>query len=523
MVDEIKSKKVLAEFKKTQKEQQISNQCFRAAIEHSPITIFSQDKELCYTRIYNPISIFNADSLMGKTDFEIYSPEEAALLTQIKRRVLDSDEGAREEIYLTINGKIYYFELTIEPLRDKAGNIIGIASAVEDITERKKAERELKEARDIAKREGRRIETVLNTIPAGVVIIEKPDGRITYVNRRAVELYGKRPARNLPMYLHSLNLKLFKPNGELFLQEELPTSQALLEGENVRGVEVMIEQPDKTRITVLANASPLRNEGGEIVGAIGVFQNITRRKRAEEEIKRLSEDLKSRSNELENVNKELETFCYAVSHDLKSPLITIGGFSQRLLERYINKLDDKGKQYLRHIYESSQRLMLLIEDLLRLSKLSQGVIKVKMVDLSTLVRSIIGKLRETCPERQVEFIVEEGLIAKGDERLLRIVLENLFSNAWKFTNKSLKAKIEFGLTRKEGSPINFVRDNGCGFDMASVEKLFQPFQRLHTTEEFPGTGIGLSTVKRIIHRHGGRIWAESVPGKGTTFFFSLSS
>ena len=356
-----------------------------------------------------------------------------------------------------------------------------------------------------------------------MIIIEKPDGRITYVNRRAVELYGKRPARNLPIYLHSLNLKLLKPNGELFLQEELPTSKALLEGGVVRGVEVMIEQPDKTRITVLTNASPLRNEGGEIVGAIGVFQNITRRKRAEEEIKRLSDDLKRRNSELEYVNKELETFCYAVSHDLKSPLITIGGFSRRLLEHLNNKSDDRSKQYLHQIHEASQRLMLIIENLLRLSKVSQGVIKVKKVDLSTLVKSIIGRLRETCPERPVEFIVEEGLIARGDEPLLRIALENLLNNAWKFTNKSLKAKIEFGLTPKEGSFTYFVRDNGCGFDMASQEKLFIPFQRLHSIEEFPGTGVGLSTVKRIIHRHGGSIWAESAPGKGATFFFNLSS
>ncbi|OGQ14021.1 MAG: hypothetical protein A2026_14785 [Deltaproteobacteria bacterium RBG_19FT_COMBO_46_12] len=379
------------------------------------------------------------------------------------------------------------------------------------------------EERNIAERDWRRVETILNTIPAGVIIIEKPDGRITYVNRRAIELYGKRPARNLPMSQHSLHLKLFKANGELFHQEELPTSRALLEGKNVRGVEVIIEQPDQTRITVLGNASPLRNEEGEIVGAIGVFQNITERKRAEEEIKRLSRDLKNRSGELERVNKELETFCYAVSHDLKSPLMTIGGFSRRLLERSNNTLDDKGKQYLCYIYEASQRLINLIEDLLRLSKVSQGVIKVKKVDLSSLVKSIIGKLRETHAERQVEFIVKEDLTAKGDERLLGIALENLFRNAWKFTSKSQKAKIEFGLIQGESGPAYFVRDNGCGFDMASVDKLFKPFQRLHSVEEFPGTGVGLSTVKRIIHRHGGHIWAESVPDKGATFFFSLPS
>jgi light-regulated signal transduction histidine kinase (bacteriophytochrome) len=167
---------------------------------------------------------------------------------------------------------------------------------------------------------------------------------------------------------------------------------------------------------------------------------------------------------------------------------------------------------------------LLIEDLLNLSKVTTGKIKFKSIDLSDLVKSIATQLKETQPERKVSFFIEEGLTAKGDSRLLKAVLENLLANAWKFTAKSKKAKIEFGLLKPIGEePIYFVRDNGCGFDMSMAGDLFKPFQRLHTDEEFPGTGVGLASVRRIITRHGGRIWAESAVGKGATFFFTLSA
>jgi PAS domain S-box-containing protein len=238
----------------------------------------------------------------------------------------------------------------------------------------------------------------------------------------------------------------------------------------------------------------------------------------------LLKELRHRAAELENANKELESFTYSASHDLKAPLIVASGFCRRLSEQYGEKLDNRGARYLQRIQEASQHMNLLIEDLLNLSKVTTSEIKFKSINLSDVVKSIAAQLKEAQAERQVSFLIEEGLTAKGDPRLIKIALENLLSNAWKYTMKSEHPKIEFGRSKRIGDESTyFLRDNGSGFDMTKASKLFQPFQRLHKDEEFSGTGIGLATVHRIITRHGGRIWAESEVDKGTTFFFTLPS
>jgi len=513
----------LVELKRTREKLQESEERFRTAIRNSPITVFQQDRDLRYTWVYNPIPSLNPEDFIGKTDFELVSREEASWLTRIKRQVLKSGEGVRRETRTTMTGKVLYFDLTIEPLRDSDGNITGVTCVSVDITDRKKMEDYLMKAQDIAIKERWRLETILDTIPSGVIIIEKPDGRISYVNRHGLELYGRKPREGVTLSDLSVELRLFKPDGELFPSNELPTSRALLKGEVVRNVEVAVEHPDGQRIVVLANASPL-HEAGEIVGSVGSFINITEHKQTEEQIKKLNENLRRRTAELEMANRELDAFTHAVSHDLRSPLITASGFCKRLSERYREKLDDRGTRYLERIQEACEHMNLLIEDLLNLSRATTNPMKFKSINLSDLVKSIATQLKEKQPEREVRSLFEDGLTAKGDSRLLKIALENLIGNAWKFTSKSKQAKVEFGLMKTiGGEPTYFVRDNGCGFDMARADKLFEPFQRLHTDEEFSGTGVGLTTVRRIITRHGGRIWAESEVNKGTTFFFSLPS
>jgi len=225
--------------------------------------------------------------------------------------------------------------------------------------------------------------------------------------------------------------------------------------------------------------------------------------------------------ELELANKELESFTYSVSHDLRAPLRSIDGFSQALLEDYEDKLDAQGKDYLQRVRAASQRMGELIDDLLNLSRVSRTELHVESVDLSEIGKAIVAELKETHPERQVEFVVQEGVTVHGDKNLLRVVMRNLLDNAWKYTGKHEHARIEFGLFWQKGEAIYFVRDDGAGFDMAYGNKLFNPFQRLHNMDEFPGTGIGLSTVQRIIHRHGGNIWAEGALEKGATFYFTL--
>jgi signal transduction histidine kinase len=235
----------------------------------------------------------------------------------------------------------------------------------------------------------------------------------------------------------------------------------------------------------------------------------------------LEQRVAERTAELTAVNKELEAFAYSVSHDLRAPLRSIDGFSRALLEDYPDKLDATGRDYLRRVRAASQRMGDLIDDLLKLSRVTRGEIHYEKVNLSELAQEIIEDLRRQAPDRSVTFSVEPHLMDEGDRRLLEAAMRNLLSNAWKFTRKKACARIEFGYTIAEGERAYFVRDNGAGFDMAYADKLFSAFQRLHRHTEFPGTGIGLATVQRIIHRHGGRVWAEGEVGAGATFYFTL--
>ncbi len=258
-------------------------------------------------------------------------------------------------------------------------------------------------------------------------------------------------------------------------------------------------------------------------------------RQAKEEIRRMNATLEQRvierTRQLEVSNKELEAFSYSVSHDLRSPLRSIDGFSLALLEDYAGELDAQAQDYLRRVRNASQRMGQLIDGLLKLSRLTRVEMRRETVDLSGLAQSIASELQNTQPERLVECVIAPGLTATGDAHLFRVVLENLLGNAWKFTSKRAHARIEFGVTEVENqehlpNPLQkkivfFVRDNGAGFDMAYADKLFGAFQRLHGTTEFPGTGIGLVTVQRIIHRHGGRVWAEGAVEQGATFYFTL--
>ncbi len=253
-------------------------------------------------------------------------------------------------------------------------------------------------------------------------------------------------------------------------------------------------------------------------------REISEHKRADEELKRVNEDLSFRTAQLEEANKELLAFSYTVSHDLRGPLTSINGFSQALLEFYGDKLDDAGKDMLQRIYKGTKRMSQLIEDLLDLSLASHGEMICETIDLSMLAKRVATELQRTQPGRKVEFVIADGVFAEGDLRLMAIVIKNLLVNAWKYSARQPVAHIEFGaLQIKNGKPAYFVKDDGIGFDMSDAEKIFEPFQRLHDLTEFSGTGIGLATVKRIIQRHGGRVWAEGKVGKGATFYFTLTS
>ena len=259
---------------------------------------------------------------------------------------------------------------------------------------------------------------------------------------------------------------------------------------------------------------PVPDPGGSVAYIMAEGREITQRKKAEAA-------LAERTRQLETANKELEAFSYSVSHDLRAPLRGIDGFTKALIEDYGAQLDDDGRSYLQRVRSSTVRMSQLIDDLLKLSRVSRGQLRWEQVDLSVLAVEIAQTLQQAAPERPVRFLAQPALTAGGDARLLRVVLENLLSNAWKFARHTPEPRIDFGCETINGSAAYFVRDNGAGFDMAYAQKLFGAFQRLHSTDEYEGTGIGLATVQRIIHRHGGRVWARGETNRGATFYFSL--
>ncbi len=275
----------------------------------------------------------------------------------------------------------------------------------------------------------------------------------------------------------------------------------------------------KARIRALLRRKFFQDENGRIREQLMRTQLEATEARAAAELAATRADL---VDELERKNRELEAFSYSVSHDLRAPLRTIDGFSAALLEDYGDKLDAKGQEHLGRVRAAARRMGMLIDDLLELSKVGRAELRRQRVDLSELAGTVAAELTRANPERLVRTRIPGGVVAEGDRRLLQILLENLLGNAWKFSTGVSEAVVEFGVTQQaDGHSAYFVKDNGAGFDMAYADRLFTPFQRLHLQSQFPGTGIGLATVHRIVDRHGGRVWAESTVNRGATFLWTL--
>jgi PAS domain S-box-containing protein len=344
----------------------------------------------------------------------------------------------------------------------------------------------------------------------GVIVVD-PRGRVVDLNPAARRILG------VPTAAEAV--------GEDFARLS-PALHGLIEGYSaVEGSLVghkEVELGEGRRSYDLALSS-LRDRGGRRTGRLLVLRDVTQRRRAEEESIR-------RGAELARSNAELEHFAYLIAHDLRAPLRGINGFSQILLDDHAGTLDDEARDYLLRIRAGTLRMGRLIDELLELSRLTRAPLRRETVDLGALARDVASELKRSEPGRAAEFVIAEGLVANGDPRLLRVALWNLLGNAWKFTRREPRARIELGVDRgadrdadrhTEG-PIFFVRDNGVGFEMAYSDKLFGTFQRLHSAEEFEGTGIGLATVQRVVERHGGEVWAEGEVGRGATFYFTLS-
>lgn len=359
---------------------------------------------------------------------------------------------------------------------------------------------------------------LFEAIRDAVIVAEASTGAIVLWNPAATQIFGYSPSEALKLHVDTLVPERLKAQYRSGLarycamgHEPYIDSHALLE------VPALRKTDEEIRVEMtLSPISPIPDAADKGRYVLAIVRDVTERKLAERELTR-------RAEELARINAELEQFSYSVSHDLRTPLRGIDGFSQILLEDYAPKLDEEGKAYLRRVRAASQRMGELMDDLLNLTRLNRGSVRRETVDLSALAKAFVEELRQSQPERRVEFVIEEGLRAEGDRRLLRVALNNLLDNAWKFTEKHPRAKIEFGAKQHhDGEPVYFVRDDGAGFEMAYSEKLFRPFQRLHSTSDFEGRGIGLAAVQRIIHRHGGRVWAESAVEQGATFYLTLA-
>jgi PAS domain S-box-containing protein len=411
----------------------------------------------------------------------------------------------------------HYYDIHDFPFTDADGSNLIMEMGV-DITEQKKAQqalvkihdelelrvqertRELAETRDY-------LDNLFNYANAPI-IVWNPGFEITRFNHAFERLTG-----------HSANEVLGQKLDILFPEQSRKTSMDRIRqtvvGERWETVEIPILRRDGAVRLVLWNSATLcAPDGKTAVATIAQGQDITDRKAAEEELRR-------RTSELEVSNKELEAFSYSVSHDLRAPLRIMEGFSDALLDDYADKLDDQGRQYLRHIQDSSDLMAHLIDDLLKLSRVTRSDMNREWVDLSEMARKIASDLSHSEPQHSIRVEIAADLAVFGDRNLLRLVVENLLSNAWKFSSKVAEPRIEMGVVLHKGRQAYFIRDNGVGFDMQYYGNLFKPFQRLHKASDFAGTGIGLATVQRIIHRHGGVVWAESKVGEGATFYFTL--
>jgi PAS domain S-box-containing protein len=366
--------------------------------------------------------------------------------------------------------------------------------AVRDVTERRKTE----EMRA-------RLAAIVDS-SHDAIIGKTLDGIIMSWNRGAERLFGYDASEAIGRFI----TLLIPPDR---MHEESDFLEHLREG-RVRELETVRVRKDGVAIDVSVTSSPIRDDRGKVIGASKVARDISDRKRNEAALLRAKE-------RAELANHELEAFSYSVAHDLRAPLRGMNGFAQLLVTEYASKLDAEGRDWLDEILRNSMKMGELIDALLSLSRLTRAEIRKQPVDLSEVARDVAAELSRSEPQRIVDVVVADDLHALADPTLVRSLVQNLLANAWKFTSGVRPARIEVGVTESAGTPAYFVRDNGAGFEMAFAAKLFTPFQRLHTLAEFPGTGIGLANVQRIVHRHGGRVWAEGHVGAGASFFFTL--
>ena len=470
---------------------------------------------------YHAIVGYTQAELQEMDTRELTHPEDRFRYDGLRARMIagEFDTFSDEKRYLKKGGAAVWVRTTVSLVRSADRLPTHIIAVTEDITARRATEEKLRQSEVLLDIAGR-------TAQLGGWMLDLSDGPMRWSDE--VCKIHEMPAGSKPL-LHDV-LQYCSP-------EWRKKFTAAFDGCSRNGIpfdeELEIITASGRRVWVRAIAEALRDDSGKITRLQGSYQDITERKQAQDSIVRLNAELENRvrrrtarleavNKELEAVNRELETFSYSVSHDLRSPLNTIDGFSQLLERSAGDMVGEKGRHYLNRIRAGTRQMGDLIEGLLSLAKLSRDPLHFGMVDLAAIARQVAQECMEREPEREVNVCIQDDLRAHGDRRLLSVVIQNLVGNAWKFTSKRVVAQIDIGREiAVNGETVYFVKDNGAGFDMAYADKLFGTFQRLHSPGDFSGSGIGLATVQRIITRHGGRVWAHGFEGQGANFYFTL--
>lgn len=487
----------ITELKRTEKALKETEAHFRLALKNAPVSVAIQDRDLRYIWAYNQKTA-SPKELIGKRDEDIFTPEEARHIVALKKRVLDEDIELREQMWFNRPGGRIFLDVYWEPVHDEKGNIMGVGQTTVNMTPVKTAE-------DALKRSEEQLREMADAMPQ-LVWTATPEGRIDYYNKRCDEFPDLVRQDTGYWDWHAV----IHPED---LEATLDMWQKAIKCGAENQIEHRLRQKDGSFRWKLSRGVAVKNDEGKIIKWIGTTTDIHDLKQAEQESK-------SHSLQLENTNKELESFSYSVSHDLRAPLRAIDGFS-RMLMKSEQSYDQETNRRIQVIRENALKMDRLITDLLYLSRSGRVTLTKNRIDMHRLVTEIWKEQILINPGRNMELMKIELPSAVGDEALVRQVLSNLLANAVKFTRHREKALIEVGGVAKDKENIYYIKDNGIGFDMKYYDKLFGVFQRLHSESEYEGTGVGLAIVQRIIHKHGGRVWAEGDIGKGATFYFSF--
>jgi PAS domain S-box-containing protein len=460
---------------------------------------------------------YTGEEIIGKNMQILVPPENKDDTETVMRKVAEGgDITEYETVRIKKDGSRIHVLLNISPIKDGEGRIIGASVSGNDITERKRNEKERE--RSLAE-----LEAILESINEGIIICDL-QGNILRMNRVALSLYDFCRDEDCRKNLYQLRqaVDLYDLSGKPLPLEDWPLSR-VDRGERFADYLVRLRSKESDRTWIFSySGTPVLDKSGEHILSVVTLRDVTERQRAAQEIDRLNKDLALRAAELETTNKELSAFNYTVAHDLRQPLNLISSYCQVVQRACGGALDEECSAYLERTCSTIARMEGLIAALLDFSRVGRTDLRRGAVDLTAMAHEIADELRLTEPGREVDFVIAEGMLADGDGALLRVVLNNLLANAWKYSSDQGRARIEVGARAGAGETTYFVRDNGMGFDKESADKVFLPFQRLDGAEGRRGFGIGLATVESVIRRHGGRIWAEGEPGQGATFYFTLA-